>query len=84
VQRSILRQRAQEKDEKLLKLSKDREEMRNKLHELTELVQQLVAEKEAIRKINPDNRLERLVEQTTVEHRPQGEEGIGKIILNYK
>jgi coenzyme F420-reducing hydrogenase alpha subunit len=79
VQRSILRQRAQEKDEQLLKLSKDKEKMQNKLSELTELVQQLVAEKEAIWKISSDSPMEHLSEQTSIKHKLQ-EEGISKII----
>ncbi|PNF30442.1 hypothetical protein B7P43_G12490 [Cryptotermes secundus] len=74
VQRSILRQRAREKDEQLSKLSKDREELRNKLSELTELVQQLAAEKEAIWKITHDSPMEHLVEQTSVKHKQQGED----------
>lgn len=81
VQRSILRQRAQEKDEQLSKLSKDREEMRNKLSELSELVQQLVAEKEAIWKTNHDSPMEHLVKQTSVKHKPQ-REGTSIIILS--
>jgi hypothetical protein len=74
-----LRQRAQEKDEQLSKLSKDREEMRNKLSELNELVHQLVAEKESIQKISHSIPLEHVVENTSVNHKPQGEEGIIKI-----
>ncbi|XP_067001473.2 golgin subfamily A member 2 [Anabrus simplex] len=45
VQRSMLRQRAQEKDEQLTRLRKDREEMKTKLKELTNLVETLVAGK---------------------------------------
>jgi hypothetical protein len=76
-----LRQRSQEKDEQLSKLSKDREEMRNKLSELTKLVQQLVAEKEALCKISHGIPVEHSVENTSVNYEPQAEEGIVKITL---
>ena len=81
IQRTLLRQRAKEKDEQLSKLSKDREEMRNKLSELTKLVQQLVTEKEALYKISHGVPVEQSVENTSVNYRPQEEEGIVKIIL---
>ncbi|GLH09745.1 Golgin subfamily A member 2 [Gryllus bimaculatus] len=44
MQRSILRQRAQEKDEQLARLARDREEVKIKLNELNRLIGQLVAE----------------------------------------
>ena len=75
VQRSILRQRAQEKDEQLSKLSKDREEMRNKLLELNELVRQLVAEKEAVRKLSHDIPEEHRTEETSELHTEQVDSG---------
>ena len=75
VQRTLLRQRAQEKDEQLSKLSKDREEMREKLSELTKLVQQLVTEKEARCMTNHAIPVEHSVENTSVSCKPQGEEG---------
>jgi hypothetical protein len=76
-----LRQRAQEKDEQLSKLSKDREEMRNKLSELTKLVQQLLAEKESLCKIIHGIPIEHSVGNTSVNYKPQEEEGIVKITL---
>lgn len=76
VQRTLLRQRAQEKDEQLSKLSKDREEMRNKLSELTKLVQQLLAEKESLCKIIHGIPIEHSVGNTSVNYKPQEEEGI--------
>ncbi|KAJ4442233.1 hypothetical protein ANN_12099 [Periplaneta americana] len=81
VQRSILRQRAQEKDEQLSKLAKDREDMRKKLGELNNLVRQLVAEKESNRKKSITNPLENLT-QISINHSPEVEEGIpnGEII----
>lgn len=80
MQRSILRQRAQEKDEQLSKLSKDREEMRNKLRELNELVRQLVGEKEAIQSSHSIP-AEHTAEQTSANHKPQEEaEGIIKML----
>jgi hypothetical protein len=78
VQRTLLRQRAQEKDEQLSKLSKDREEMREKLSELTKLVQQLVVEKEARCMTSHAIPVEHSVENTSVGCKPQGEEGIKK------
>jgi len=79
-----LRQRAQEKDEQLSKLSKDREEMKEKLSELTKLVQQLVAEKEARFVTKNAIPVEHSVENTTVSCKPQGEEGTEIIQeLNY-
>ncbi|KAK6622995.1 hypothetical protein RUM43_008847 [Polyplax serrata] len=44
-QRMVLKQRAQEKDNQLIQLSKDKEELKNKLHDLDELVQHLLNEK---------------------------------------
>lgn len=70
-----MRQRQQEKDEQLSKLSKDREEMREKLSELTKLVQQLVAEKEARFMTDHAIPVERSVENTSVSCKTQGEEG---------
>lgn len=70
-----MRQRAQEKDEQLSKLSNDREEMREKLSELTKLVQQLVAEKEALCMTSRDSPVEHSVENTSVSYKPQGEKG---------
>jgi len=79
-----LRQRAQEKDEQLSKLSKDREEMRAKLIELTKLVQQLVAEKEARCMTNHAIPVEHSVKNMSVSCTPQGEEGTEIIQeLNY-
>jgi len=79
-----LRQRAQEKDEQLSKLSKDREEMREKLSELTKLVQQLVAEREACCITNHAIPVEHSVENTSISCKPQGEEGTEIIReLNY-
>ncbi|XP_069698649.1 golgin subfamily A member 2 [Periplaneta americana] len=81
VQRSILRQRAQEKDEQLSKLAKDREDMRKKLGELNNLVRQLVAEKESNRKKSITNPLQNLT-QISINHSPEVEEGIpnGEIV----
>ncbi|XP_071441895.1 golgin subfamily A member 2 [Hetaerina americana] len=45
-QRGLLRQRAREKDEQLVKISKDREELRSKLTKLESLVRKLVNEDE--------------------------------------
>lgn len=79
-----MRQRAQEKDEQLSKLSKDREEMREKLSELTKLVQQLVVEKEARCMTSHAIPVEHSVENTSVGCKPQGEEGTEIIQeLNY-
>lgn len=83
VQRSVLRQRAQEKDEQLSKLSKDREEMRNKLSELNELVHQLVAEKEAIRKISNSIPVEHVVKKTSANNMPEGVGGIIKTEMDH-
>lgn len=47
VQRNILRQRAKENDEQLARVSRDREEMKMKLQELSALVRRLVPEKES-------------------------------------
>ncbi|XP_063233721.1 golgin subfamily A member 2 isoform X2 [Bacillus rossius redtenbacheri] len=46
VQRSVLRQRAREKDEQLTRLAEDREELRAKLDSLNGLVRQLLSHKE--------------------------------------
>lgn len=43
-QRLLLRQRAVEKDEQVIQLSKDREELKGKLASLNELVARLVAD----------------------------------------
>ncbi|XP_046999086.1 golgin subfamily A member 2-like [Schistocerca americana] len=51
VQRNILRQRAKENDEQLARVSRDREEMKMKLQELSALVRNLVSEKES----SPEN-----------------------------
>ena len=45
VQRSMLRQRAQEKDEQVARIEQDRQMLRNKLAHLSCLVQNLLAEK---------------------------------------
>lgn len=82
MQRSILRQRAQEKDEQLSKLSKDREEMRNKLSELNELVHKLVAEKESIHKMSHSIPVEHVVEKTPINHKQPEGGGIIKRELN--
>lgn len=79
-----MRQRAQEKDEQVSKLSRDREEMREKLSELTKLVQQLVAEKEARCVTNHAIPVEHSVENTSVSWKPQEKEGTEIIQeLNY-
>ena len=44
-QRMLLKQRAQEKDNQLLQLSKDKEELKSKLIALDELVQKMLKEK---------------------------------------
>jgi hypothetical protein len=75
VQRTLLRQRAQEKDEQVSKLSRDREEMREKLSELTKLVQQLVAEKEMLCMTSHDGAVEHSVENTSDSCEPQREKG---------
>lgn len=45
MQRSMLRQRAQEKDEQVAKIEQDREVLRNQLAQLSCLVQSLLADK---------------------------------------
>lgn len=52
--------------------------MRNKLSELNELVCQLVAERETIQKTSHSVPVDHVVENTSVNHKPQGGGGITK------